>query len=372
MNKPFSIYLDLVRFAAACLVYMYHSNQRALVTDVLPWSHFGHSAVIVFFVLSGYVIAYITDTKENTLPSYAASRISRIYSVALPTVLLTLALDAAGRQLNPVFYGYPLDQFLLRIGSSLLMLNEVWFVSITSFSNVPYWSVCYEMWYYVAFALVVFFPGRKGLLAAGLLGLLLGPKVLLLAPIWWAGVLLYRWQALERLSEPMAWLLAVGSTIGIVAFHQTGIGESSTAWLESVLGKQWHTQLTFSKFFLGDYLLGLLVFLNFAGMRVVSQRVAPMLLAVERPVRVLAGYTLTLYLLHQPLFLFWAAVLPGDPNGYGYWWATTALVAVSVALVGQLTEKKRGALRRWLHAHFMQWEAHQQARRPAATQPRGG
>lgn len=361
MNNPFSIYLDLVRFTAACLVYVYHSNQRALVADVLPWSSFGHSAVIVFFVLSGYVIAYITDTKENTLPSYSASRLSRIYSVALPTVLLTLALDAAGRQLNPVFYSYPFDQFLLRIGSSLLMLNETWFVSITSFSNVPYWSICYEIWYYVAFALVVFFPGRKGVLAAALLGLLLGPKVLLLAPIWWAGVLLYRWQALQRMSEPIAWALTIGSSIGIVFFHQAGVGDATTAWLESLLGTRWHTQLTFSKYFVGDYLLGLLVFLNFAGMRAVSPRLAPVLLTVERPVRVLAGYTLTLYLLHQPLFLFWAALLPGDPNGYSYWWAVTALVAASVALVGRLTEKKRGALRRWLHTHLQRWETHWQA-----------
>ena len=136
MNKPFSIYLDLVRFVAACLVYLYHSNQRLLVQEVLPASNFGHSSVIIFFVLSGFVIAYITDTRENRLVTYAASRISRVYSVALPAVLLTVVLDAAGRQLYPALYGYPFDNFLLRGAASLLMLNEVWFVSITSFSNV--------------------------------------------------------------------------------------------------------------------------------------------------------------------------------------------------------------------------------------------
>ena len=36
MNKPFSIYLDLVRFAAACLVYLAHSNRRLLMVDVPP------------------------------------------------------------------------------------------------------------------------------------------------------------------------------------------------------------------------------------------------------------------------------------------------------------------------------------------------
>ena len=83
-----------------------------------------------------------TNCVEFLLCSYAASRISRIYSVALPAVLLTVALDAVGRQLYPAPYGYPFDNFLLRGAASLLMLNEVWFVSITSFSNIPYWSIC--------------------------------------------------------------------------------------------------------------------------------------------------------------------------------------------------------------------------------------
>src|SRR5438309_938443 len=101
MNKPFSIYLDLVRFIAACLVYMYHSNQRLVIKEILPASFFGHSAVIVFFVLSGFVIAFVTDTKEKTWVSYSASRISRIYSVAVPAILLTILLDALGRHLYP-------------------------------------------------------------------------------------------------------------------------------------------------------------------------------------------------------------------------------------------------------------------------------
>lgn len=55
MNKSFSIYLDLVRFTAACLVYLWHSNKRLLMVDVPPAASFGHSAVVVFFVLSGRI-----------------------------------------------------------------------------------------------------------------------------------------------------------------------------------------------------------------------------------------------------------------------------------------------------------------------------
>ena len=119
MNKGFSIYLDLVRFLAACLVYLYHSNQRLLVEPILPASNYGHSSVIVFFVLSGYVIAYITDTKENPWTSYSASRLSRVYSVAVPAVALTLILDTLGRALYPALYsGYPGDQLMLPTGAS--------------------------------------------------------------------------------------------------------------------------------------------------------------------------------------------------------------------------------------------------------------
>ena len=357
MGKTFSIYLDLVRFVAACLVYVYHSNQRLLVTDILPASTYGHSAVTVFFVLSGFVIAFITDTKERHWATYAASRVSRVYSVALPAVFLTIALDAAGRQLYPALYSYPFDQFGVRTLTSLLLLNETWFISITSFSNVPYWSICYEMWYYVAFGLAMFLPRRMGGVAVVGLALLLGPKVVLLAPIWMLGVLLYRWQRLRQISAVQGWLLVLGSSVGIVAFHHAGVSEQVADQFKSFIGAHGYAQLTFSKFFLADYLLGSLVFLNFAGMRRISDSLTPLLL-LERPIRWLAGYTLSLYLLHQPLFLFWAAVLRGDPNGHAYWAMTTALVAVSVWAIGWVTENKRHALKRWLEQRFLHTQAH--------------
>lgn len=352
MNRGFSIYLDLVRFIAACLVYVYHSNQRALVTDILPASTYGHSSVIVFFVLSGYVIAFITDTKEKHWADYAASRISRIYSVALPAVFLTVVLDAIGRQLYPGLYAYPFDQFLVRIAASLLIANEIWFVSITSFSNVPYWSICYEMWYYIAFGLLTFLPLRVGVTLTALLALLLGPKILLLAPIWAAGVALQRWRLLRQMPESVAWVLALGSALGILLFHRAGVEPWVSAHMRDWLGLDLHKNLTFSKFFLSDYLLALLVFMNFAGMRRLGQRLEAVLGWLEKPIRSLAAYTLTLYLLHQPLFLFWGAVIRGDPSGYGFWWSITAMVAISVVVVGHFTESRRHGLKRVLQRAF--------------------
>lgn len=348
MNKAFSIYLDFVRFTAACLVYFYHSNQRWLVQDILPVSNFGHSSVIVFFVLSGFVIAYITDTKEKTFSSYTASRLSRIYSVALPAIFLTIALDAVGRQFNPVPYVYPFDNFLLRTAASLFVANEIWFVSITSFSNVPYWSICYETWYYVGFAIVMFLPRRIGIVALATLALILGPKIILLGPIWALGVVLYRWKKLHQLPEITAWALVIFSSVGLLVFSQIDATEQVAKYFKGLMGEERHAQLTFSKFFLTDYILGILVFLNFAGVRGISGRIAPLLLTIERPIRFLAGYTLTLYLLHQPLFLFWGSVIQGDPAGYLFWCFTTLMVALSVFAIGHITESRRHLLRKSL------------------------
>ncbi len=347
MNKGFSVYLDLVRFVAACLVYIYHSNQRLLVEEILPASNFGHSSVIVFFVLSGFVIAYVTDTKENTWTSYWASRLSRVYSVAVPAILLTLLLDSIGRTLLPALYaGYPYDQFVIRSLGSFLFANEVWFISITSFSNVPYWSICYEIWYYAAFGILMFMPRRTAIALLLLLAAALGPKIILLAPIWGMGVLLYYWQAPRRLSTEASWWLFSGTVAAIVLFHYHGVSPAMTEWLKAQMGPDLHREFTFSKFFPADYILGILVAANFAAMRNLAAQIEPFTQIIERPVKTLASYTFTLYLLHQPLFLFWAAVLRGDPSGHSYWLATTVLMAASVGIIGYFTENKRHGLRK--------------------------
>src|SRR5260221_5563674 len=56
--------------------------------------HAGHSAVVIFFVLSGYVITYVASERETTLRDFALSRCARIYAVAVPTLILAIVLDA--------------------------------------------------------------------------------------------------------------------------------------------------------------------------------------------------------------------------------------------------------------------------------------
>ncbi|WP_338769364.1 acyltransferase [Massilia sp. METH4] len=354
MSREFSLYLDAVRFLAALMVVVYHMNMRWLSTAILPLSGHGHAAVMVFFVLSGYVISYIHARRENTPAEYWASRLSRFYSLAIPVVLATPLLDMAGEALRPdIYQGWTTHGLApVRIVTSLAWLNEIWTISIMSFSNTPYWSLCYEMWYYIMFAVWVFTRGRTRVLLLAGCALVVGPKILLLAPVWAMGVVLHRWQFLQRTSFAAGLALFIGSLVAFGLFQHYELTERGSAWMRGLVGEALHHQLTFSRFALTDYLLGLIVAANFVGARAIAPMLGRVLLPLERPIRWLAGYTFSLYLMHQPLLLFFGAVIDGDPRGPLYFFAVFGAILLAVWLAGSVTEGRRHLLRAWLLARL--------------------
>lgn len=367
MSREFSLYLDAVRFLAALMVVFYHMNMRWLSTDILPLSDHGHAAVMVFFVLSGYVISYIHAGRENTPAEYWASRLSRFYSLAIPVVLATPLLDMAGAALRPdIYQGWTTHGLAaVRIASSLAWLNEVWTVSIMSFSNTPYWSLCYEMWYYIMFAACVFTTGRTRVLLLAGCALVVGPKILLLAPVWAMGVVLHRWQVLQRTSFNAGLALFIGSIIAFGLFQHYRLTDLGSGWMRSLVGDALHHQLTFSRFALTDYLLGLIVAANFVGARAIAPVLGRVLLPLAKPIRWLAGYTFSLYLMHQPLLLFFGAAIDGDPRSPLYFLAVLGAILVTVWLVGSFTEGRRHLLRAWLLAQLQSWHGRRLAARSA-------
>jgi peptidoglycan/LPS O-acetylase OafA/YrhL len=91
MNKQFSIYLDLIRFTAALFVFISHVP-RFSGSWLWQLTGFGHEAVVIFFVLSGFVISYVVFDKNESPQKYITNRLSRIYSVSIPAILLTVTL----------------------------------------------------------------------------------------------------------------------------------------------------------------------------------------------------------------------------------------------------------------------------------------
>ena len=111
MSRPLSIYLDLVRFGAAFVVLLSHlaySRFTGGSYSFLREYNQGSDAVVLFFVLSGLVIAYTTDAKRSgasgDMSRYLVSRFSRLYSVVLPAIVLGLLLDAWGNAIDQRAY----------------------------------------------------------------------------------------------------------------------------------------------------------------------------------------------------------------------------------------------------------------------------
>ncbi len=352
LPKAFSIYLDIVRLFASLLVVFYHSNNRLISAEHPPLSAFGHEAVVVFFVLSGFVIAFVTATREHTPAAYFSSRISRIYSVAIPVLILTLIMDFFGQSINPELYkgNTTHDYAIVRLVSSLLFLNEAWFLSLMTFSNVPYWSLCYEVWYYVLFGLACFAP-KKARVALVCLGfLLLGPKLLLLAPLWFAGVYAYQLTARKEFHWLTGAALVLFSIAGFFIYHHWGLREATLSYLNALTGKNLHKVIVFAKFFLTDYLLTVVVVAHFIGMYTLLKHFFADSIALSRIAKFaswIALLTFPLYLAHQPLLWFFTALFGPTPS-IKLWVMVVAATVASAALLTPICEWLRRQIRKSL------------------------
>ena len=354
MQKEFSIYLDALRIFAASLVVLLHSDLRYL-TPGHPLSGFGHEAVVIFFVLSGYVISYITSTRERTPIDYWSSRIARFYPLVIPTILLTPVLDLVGQQFGPQFYadGKTTEGgAVLRMVISLFFMNQSWNQAIMLFSNIPFWSLCYEMWYYVLFSIAFFCSGRRRVLL--LLGacLLIGPKILLLVPVWMLGVWIHRDKRLERLGEPVYWILFIGSLLAFIWFCEVRMTQIGKAFTKDLLGPTYFELIAHSRYFVTDYLLGPIVAANFIGFRGIGHRFALPLGLLEKPIRWAATFTFPLYLLHQPLIQFYGALINGNPANRVFFFEVIGATVLTVIVIGTVAERTRHRTRGWIKARL--------------------
>ena len=320
MNRGLSLYLDLLRFAAALVVVVTHLAYAELSGGMLQyWRLLGNDAVMVFFVLSGFVIAHVAHTKEHDLGAFATSRLARLWSVAVPALAITVLLDQWGRTLDPAAYAqwwYQAQDPLLRSIRALSFTNELWFSSSRVFSNGPWWSLGYEAVYYALFAAIFYFRGWTRRLLAGALMLVAGPKILLLFPIWWLGVWCWKRTRRETLPADKSALLFVGSIAAYALFRWSELPLLFKALTAVALGGQANVAayLHFSDEFLSSYIIGPLVALNFIGAHGLSAALERWLSPWSKPITWFAQSTFALYLLHYPMLRFAHAAFGYDVN----------------------------------------------------------
>lgn len=185
-------------------------------------------------------------------------------------------------------------------------------------------------------------------MAAGLIG----PKILLLSPLWILGVVLYRWTALYHIPEWAGWGLFLVSWPMYSLFIGYEMTDFGSNLLRQLIGGESVKNLTWSKSFITDYVLGLVIAANFVGFRRIAHHFSVPLSALERPIRWLAGLTFSLYVFHQPLLQFYAALINGDPNTSLFYFEVIAATLFTVIVVVSYFERKRHPLRRWLRTQL--------------------
>jgi len=172
MNKNFKKtyhfpWLDALRFLAAFLVLLSHSrNDFFLPFNKLPLSEqnilsslfyfigrLGHEAVIVFFVISGFLVGGIglerIINRTFNLKLYVIDRSVRIYIPLLAAIIL---------------------YYIICI---LLNINFNWIAAIGNFFNLqgilvdslvsPFWSLSYEVWFYIILASIALIFTKKNI-----------------------------------------------------------------------------------------------------------------------------------------------------------------------------------------------------------------
>jgi len=346
MNRTLSIYLDLIRFVGSVFVFMVHSNVEKF--GMQGWFSFaqphGRSAVMMFLVMSGFVISYVAATKEHNVREFASSRFARLYSVVFPALVFTILADSIGHQIDPEIYSRDFvgEQPVLRFLLTLFFVNEIWFMNWHPFSNAPFWSISYEFWYYVIFAAWFYFDGWRRALLTTVAILIAGPKIWLLAPLWVMGYLVYRIIPHLNLRLLPAFLLAVTPVVAYLAHTYAG----GPAWLLSktvvLLSPEWLMRIKYSLWFMNDNVIGFLVATHFLGMSQLARYIdVPKMM--ERVIRYFSGMTFALYLFHFPLLMLYATFVK---NGA----VLFVSVFLTVLFIAPFTEGRKREWKRFVDA----------------------
>lgn len=370
-----SVSLDALRGTAALLVVLGHlrnaffvnlaqlTGHKALWFGVYAVTNLGHQAVLVFFVLSGYLVGgsviRALRRRDWSWPRYLTHRLVRLWLVLIPALLLGLGWDQLGIYLHqaPALYsGHSVSHLTRDVGdgstigvlfANLAFLQSIYFPTFGS--NGALWSLANEWWYYLLFPLaacVVARASRSWLITGAyvvlfaLIGLMVGRSILALFPAWLLGAALHfapkRTTALKGLALGGVTVLYFLAVCGFALLYYRG-------------GKLAQLPLFHE---LCDNALGI-VTAAFVWLLLTDRRAAG-----NRGWNVLARSgarcSYTMYVLHLPLIVFCAGVLVHDERWYpsaGHCLAALATLCAVLGyvwIVASLTEFRTDRVRSWI------------------------
>jgi len=374
-----SIVLDLTRFLLALLVAIGHWTQPFFQEGWQDRTAIAVACVGGFFVLSGFTIRMLTPVDVPvSARSFYVERLSRLWSVALPALVLTAVLDGLSYLVNPPYYmthwGDEAESPLKRLLLNVVFAGQLWGHDVSPLSNSLFWSLSYEAGFYLLYGVFKATRGAARLALCLLTAAVLGPNIVLMLVPWIAGVFLYDAHAWVRLESPRKALLAarVAAAASVLsgAFAvwvwrawRRGIIETLDTWLKEgcriagvSLGHVLPGLEVRPARVDGSLLLGAFLFFLVFGPAMLlcraSDHLAPMPAGLVRWARRLGDFTFPLYLFHFPIFVLVGAVAfydrrSGLQKGAIFCAVVTAIFFVSPSF-GRLKLFLRRNLNEWL------------------------
>lgn len=300
LSPAFSVYLDAFRFAAALGVVFVHLAQYGWISGS---TGVGRSSMVLF-VLSGFVITYTAHVKDRNLKDYAIARLTRLYSVVIPTLILSFALTLWLSSMAGTELPYQTKKFYIYFPLHMLFAGELWKLSEVPPALAPFWSLGYEAWYYVLFGCALFLKGPKRWVCVAFVLACMGPKLWLLLPVWLSGTVLYKVHG--RFECRIAYAVAgwIGSILLLCLFKYVDgvdvlreVGRQLWPWKGFLLGS--------AERYLADYVVTLIVLIN---LFFASKLPWSFLLQHRKVIHKLASLTFALYLTHMLVMTAYGAL----------------------------------------------------------------
>lgn len=324
-----------MRGAAATAVVLFHFHDKHFgpdwITRYFPSN--GHGFVIVFFVISGFLITMAAENKSAA--EFTIDRCARIAIVALPVLLACFALSA----LVPTITAAPeyikaVEQPVLTLLLNATFLSQSWSLMYFPYLDAPFWSLSYEVMYYLIFGLFFYLKGPARWILSILLCAAAGPKILVLFPCWLAGVAAFKFRNGFGVGAAAGWVAVIGAPLLLIVAFKLGLkGHLNAASL--------YFDHTPSEGFVRSWAVAATVAVHLWGVCQVEIKLPRF---VEVACRHLANMSYSIYLAHLP-FLYLLAYYLIDQTSALFVIAGIPLTFCFCFTVSALTERNTKVLR---------------------------
>lgn len=140
--------IQYMRAIASLLVLLHHISWKSeqYSTDILYWYTFGEIGIDIFFIISGYIMVFIGETKEKNIKIFLKSRLIRVLPLYWTLTILAL-----------IVYLYSPGSVNSSGGSTDILYSFLLIPGEHKFLIQNGWTLSYEFYFYIIFSFSLLF-----------------------------------------------------------------------------------------------------------------------------------------------------------------------------------------------------------------------